>query len=81
MISYLLITGLMGGMKQYSAVVGLFGQDMGGDYQVGTMVGYIYQYVENGFTGYAFAGSLLLFAIIMVFTIINLRVSKKRVHY
>ncbi|MBR4467170.1 MAG: sugar ABC transporter permease, partial [Clostridia bacterium] len=81
MISYLLITGLMGGMKQYSAVVGLFGQDMGGDYQVGTMVGYIYQYVENGFTGYAFAGSLMLFAIIMVFTIINLRVSKKRVHY
>ncbi len=81
MISYLLITGLMGGMKQYSAVVGLFGQDMGGNYIVGTMVGYIYQYVENGYTGYAFAGSLLLFAIIMVFTLINLRVSKKRVHY
>ena len=54
---------------------------MGGDYAVGTMVGYIYQYVENGYTGYAFAGSLLLFAIIMVFTIINLRVSKRRVHY
>ena len=81
MISYLLITGLMGGMKQYSAVVGIFGRDMGIDYDMGTMVGYIYQYIENGYTGYAFAGSLLLFAIIMVFTIINLRVSKKRVHY
>lgn len=81
MISYLLITGLMGGMKQYSSIVGIFGQEMGRDYDMGTMVGYIYQYIENGYTGYAFAGSLLLFAIIMVFTVINLYVSKKRVHY
>lgn len=81
MISYLLITGLMGGMKQYSSIVGIFGQQMGRDYDVGTMVGYIYQYVENGYTGYAFAGSLILFAIIMVFTLINLYVSKKNVHY
>ncbi len=81
MISYLLITGLMGGMKQYSSIVGLFGADMGIDYDMGTMVGYIYQYVENGYTGYAFAGSLILFAIIMAFTAVNLRVSKKRVHY
>ena len=81
MISYLLITGLMGGMKQYSAIVGIFGEQMGIDYDMGTMVGYIYQYIENGYTGYAFAGSLLLFAIIMVFTAINLYVSKKRVHY
>ncbi len=81
MISYLLITGLMGGMKQYSSIVGIFGQDMGRDYDMGTMVGYIYQYIYNNGTGYAFAGSLLLFAIIMVFTAINLYVSKKRVHY
>lgn len=80
MISYLLITGLMGGMKQYTAVVGVFGDDMGGDYIMGTMVGYIYTYVGNA-QEYAYAGSLILFAIIMVFTAINLRVSKKRVHY
>ena len=81
MLSYLLITGIMGGMKQYSAVVGVFGDDMGGDYQMGTMVGYIYQYLGNGYYGYAFAGSLILFAIIMVITVINLQVSKRRVHY
>ena len=81
MISYLLITGFMGGMKQYSAVVGLFGDQMGKDFDMGTMVGYIYQYIYKGENGYAFAGSLLLFAIIMVFTLINLQVSKKRVHY
>ena len=82
-ISYLLVTGIMGGMKQYTAVVGLFGERMGynNSYEMGTMVGYIYQYVNNGYTGYAFAGSLILFAIIMVITAINLRVSAKRVSY
>ncbi len=81
MISYLIITGIMGGMKQYSAVVGLFGEQMGIDYDMGTMVGYIYQYLNNGRTGYAFAGSLMLFAIIMVITLINNYVSKKRVKF
>ncbi len=81
MISYLIITGIMGGMKQYNAIVGIFGQDMGGNYSMGTMVGYIYQYLDLGFMGYAFAGSLLLFVIIMIITIINLQVGKKRVHY
>lgn len=81
MISYLLVTGIMGGMKQYSSIVGLFGEDMGINYDMGTMVGYIYQYVDNGHIGYAYAGSLLLFAIIMVITAINNRISKKRVTY
>lgn len=77
MISYLLITGIMGGMKQYSAVVGLFGEQMGMDYDMGTMVGYIYSYIESGDTGLAFAGSLLLFIIIMIITAINNFVNKK----
>ena len=81
MISYLLVTGIMGGMKQYSAIVGLFGEQIGIDYDMGTMVGYIYRYISDGYTGYAFAGSLLLFAIIMVITAINTQVSKKRVTY
>ena len=81
MISYLLITGIMGGMKQYSAVVGVFGPTMGTNYDMGTMVGYIYNYLELGLTGYAYAGSLILFVIIMIITLINLRVSKKRVTY
>lgn len=81
MISYLLITGIMGGMKQYSSIVGLFGDQMGTDYDMGTMVGYIYQFIDKGETGYAFAGSLLLFVIIMIFTGINNYVSKKRVKF
>lgn len=82
-LSYLLVTGLMGGLKSYSAIVGLFGDKMGpaNDYEMGTMVGYIYSCIGSGSTGYAAAGSLILFGIIMVFTLINLYVSKKKVHY
>ena len=80
-ISYLLVTGIMGGMKQYSAVVGIFGTEMGQDYDMGTMVGYLYRYIELGQTGYAFAGSLLLFVIIMIITWINNMVTKKRTTY
>lgn len=81
MISYLIVTGIMGGMKQYTAVVGIFGDQMGIDYDMGTVVGYIYQYIDKGMTGYAFAGSLLLFFIIMIFTGINRFVSKKKVKF
>lgn len=81
MISYLIVTGIMGGMKQYTAIVGIFGPQMGRDYDMGTIVGYIYQYLDNGYTGYAFAGSLMLFVIIMVFTTINRYVSRKKVTY
>ena len=83
MISYLIITGLMGALKSYSSVVGIFGASMGpqNDYEMGTMVGYIYSMIENNQTGYAAAGSIILFLIIMVFTAINLQVSKKKVHY
>lgn len=81
MLSYLFITGIMGGMKSYSSIVGLFGEQMGMDYNMGTMVGYIYQYINKGQMGYAFAGSLLLFIIIMAITAISNFVSKKRVTY
>lgn len=80
-ISYLLVTGIMGGMKQYSAIIGLFGPTMGQDYDMGTMVGYLYNYIELGQTGYAFAGSLILFVIIMIITFINNKVTKKHTTY
>lgn len=83
MISYLIITGFMGALKSYSSVVGIFGANMGpnGDFEMGTMVGYIYKLIENNQIAYAAAGSLILFAIILVVTIINNVVSKKTVHY
>ena len=80
-ISYLLVTGIMGGMKQYTAIVGIFGEQMGTNYDMGTVVGYIYRYVDNGQYGYAFAGSILLFLIIMVITWINNKITKKHTTY
>ena len=83
MLSYLITTGLMGALKSYSSIVGIFGASMGpnNNYEMGTMVGYIYSMIDNNQIGYAAAGSIILFLIIMVFTAINLQVSKKRVHY
>ena len=48
---------------------------------LGTMVGFVYDALETNQHGTASAAALVLFAIILVVTMINLRVSKKRVHY
>ena len=89
MISYLVITGFIGGFKSYSAIVGIFGPNMGPvDYEMVTIVGLIYYYMTpNNDAGYAAAhgvasaAALILFALIMVFTFINMQMSKRRVHY
>ena len=45
------------------------------------MVGYIYDSLEANNQGQASAAALILFGIILVITLINLWVSKKKVHY
>ncbi len=82
MISYVVITGFMGGFKEYSSIVGVFGEQMGANNKdLNTMVGFIYSSLEGGHSGRASAAALILFAIIMAVTFINLRVSKKTTHY
>jgi multiple sugar transport system permease protein len=81
MLSYLLITGFIGGFKAYTAVVGIFGAQTVERSYINTMVGYIYDNIGLGSTGVAAAGALILFVLILFFTLINLYVSKKRVHY
>ena len=83
MLAYVVITGFMGGFKEYSSIVGVFGEDMGpagAKDQLNTMVGYIYDNIGRK-EGLASAAALILFGIIFVVTMINLWVSKKRVHY
>ena len=46
-----------------------------------TMVGFIYDSLGTNSHGTASAAALILFGIILVVTMINLQVSKKRVHY
>lgn len=84
MIAYVVITGFIGGFKEYTSIVGIFGEKMGPADDAGrlnTMVGFIYDALENSHQGRASAAALILFVIILAVTLINLRVSKKNVHY
>lgn len=84
MIAYVVITGFIGGFKEYSSIVGVFGDKMGPPTHPGrlnTMVGFVYDALANNKHGRASAAALILFAIILVVTVINLQVSKKKVHY
>ena len=84
MLAYVIITGFIGGFKEYSSIVGIFGDKMGPADDAGrlnTMVGFVYDSLERDRQGRASAAALILFAIILVVTVINNRVIKKRVHY
>ena len=84
MLAYVIITGFIGGFKEYSSIVGIFGETMGPADDAGrlnTMVGFIYDALATNSQGRASAAALILFGIILVVTMINTQVSKKRVHY
>ena len=83
MLAYVIITGFIGGFKEYSSIVGIFGEKMGPvgqQYSLDTMVGFIYRAIGNN-EGRASAAALILFGIIFIVTMINLYVSKKKTHY
>jgi multiple sugar transport system permease protein len=80
MLFYVIVTGFIGAFKEYSSVVGIFGEKLG-VYGMNTMVGFIYDSLDLMWTGRAAAGAIILFLIIMVVTGIQFIVSKKRVHY
>ena len=79
-------TGFIGGFKEYSSIIGIFGEKMGPpgamtSYPLDTMVGYIYRMLETGYAGDSSAAALILFGIIFLVTMVNLYVSKKKTHY
>ena len=83
MLAYVIITGFIGGFKEYSSIVGIFGEKMGPvgqQYSLDTMVGFIYRAIGNQ-EGTASAAALILFGIIFVVTMFNLWFSKKNTHY
>lgn len=83
MIFYLIITGFIGAFKAYSDVVALFGTNLNAA-EMNTIVGYVYDMLygdSGGYPSYASAAAILLFAIVLTITCINLLVSKKNVHY
>ena len=80
---YLIITGFIGAFKAYSDAVALFGTDLN-TAGMNTIVGYVYDMLygsSGGYPSYASAAAIILFAIVLTITCINLMVSKKHVHY
>ncbi len=83
MIFYLVITGFIGAFKAYSDAVALFGTDLNSA-GMNTIVGYVYDMLYGnggGYPSYASAAAIILFAIVLTITCINLLISKKHVHY
>ena len=82
-VFYLVITGFIGAFKAYSDAVALFGTDLNAA-EMNTIVGYVYDMLygdSGGYPSYASAAAILLFAIVLTITVINLMVSRKHVHY
>jgi multiple sugar transport system permease protein len=83
MIFYLIITGFIGAFKSYSDAVALFGTDLNAA-GMNTIVGYVYDMLygySGGYPSYASAAAIILFAVVLTITVINLTVSRKRAVY
>jgi multiple sugar transport system permease protein len=87
-VAYLMITAFIGAFKEYTSIVAIFPDKagpVGASYTMTTVVWYIYDrmktdVVDRGM-GFAAAAALVLFVVIMLFTFLNLYVSKKKVYY
>ncbi|MDE6962259.1 MAG: sugar ABC transporter permease [Lachnospiraceae bacterium] len=80
MIFYLVITGFIGAFKAYSDAVALFGTNLNAA-EMNTIVGYVYDMLygdSGGYPSYASAAAIILFAIVLTITSINLLANKRR---
>ncbi len=83
MIFYLVITGFIGAFKAYSDEVALFGTNLNAA-GMNTIVGYVYDMLygdSGGYPSYASAAALILFAIVLTITCVNLLVTRKNLRY
>ena len=83
MIFYLVITGFIGAFKAYSDAVALFGTDLNVA-EMNTIVGYVYDMLygdSGGYPSYASAAAIILFAIVLTITVINMLVRNRRLRY
>ena len=82
-VFYLIITGFIGAFKAYSDALALFGTDLNAS-GMNTIVGYVYDMLygnSGGYPSYASAAAIILFAVVLTITCINLLISTKHVHY
>ncbi len=85
-ILYIMITSFISGFKEYSSVVGLFNRSYtasSNENDLYTVVYYIYDQLGRSTPNMSFAaaGAVVLFVIILLFTLLQMYISKKRVHY
>lgn len=81
MIFYLIITGFIGAFKAYGDVVAIFGTNLNAA-GMNTIVGYVYDMLYGdggGYPSYASAAALVLFAIVLTITVINLLIQRRSV--
>ncbi len=89
-ILYISVTSFITAFKEYSSIVGLLGRNYSSDantHDLYTIVYYIMDVMNgqmgasNKYTQFASAAAMILFFVILVFTLIELQISKKRVVY
>lgn len=80
-LSYVLVTSLITAFKEYTSVVALFGNGTQPSYDFGTIVSFIYRYYNTQHAQFAAAAAVVLLCIVLIFTAINMYISKKKVHY
>lgn len=88
-ILYISVTSFISGFKEYNAIVGLFNRSYTTDGNLSnlyTVVYYIYDQIKGVGGGrphleYAASAAVILFVIILLFTLLQMQVSKRRVHY
>lgn len=80
MIFYLVVTGFIGAFKAYSDAVAIFGTALN-EAGMNTMVGYVYDMLygdSGGYPSYASAAAIILFAIVLTVTCVNLLSGRNR---
>ena len=84
-ILYITITSFISAFKEYNSIIGLFNRNYTSDGNLPdlyTVVYYIYDKLNaSSQTEYASAAAVVLFIIILLITLLQMKVSKKRVHY
>jgi multiple sugar transport system permease protein len=91
MILYITVTSFIGAFKAYRTIIGMFGPTLAPPGSLSkdsliTLVGLVYDEINNitsvaGSASRAAAAAIILFAITLIFTGLQVVVSKSRVHY
>jgi multiple sugar transport system permease protein len=90
MIMYITITSFIGAFKAYRTIIGMFGESLRPPGTLSkdsliTIVGLVYDSLAHadatGAISEAAAASIILFLAILLFTLIQMQVSKRRVHF